>query len=83
MRGVLWQYNIHDGDDTLENHRVPPPAGSNNNYYTGAHIIIIMIIISFFLSFLRQLFPFLISIRPEKKTKDPMARGPNAFARNF
>jgi len=80
---VFYEDIIYDGDDTLENHRVPPPAGSNNNYYTGAHIIIIMIIIRLFFSFLRQLFPFLISIRPEKKTKDPMARGPNAFARNF
>jgi len=76
VRGVLRDY-IYGGDDTLENHRVPPPAGSSNNYYTGAHIIIIMIIILFF-SFLRQLFPFLISTRPEKKIKNKRSDGPGA-----
>jgi len=82
---VFYGNIIYDGDDTLENHRVPPLAGSNNNYYTGAHIIIIIIIVIIIRFFFVS--PTIISVfnfyPSGKKTKDPMARGPNAFARNF
>lgn len=73
------------GDDTLGKSSSTATSGySNNNYYyyTGARVYIMTIIHFFFVS------PTIISVfnfypSGKKKTKDPIARGPNASARNF